>query len=684
MDAHRTVGDTREVPLALIGWLTLMLQHGVAQNEEMVLRHLMDLPLNTILTLEHHSPVLATIMHDQHWWELLYVKWFPITYQRLQHKPLNSNANVFLSQQRDDARDDGAQHQNKNLYRDLWIAQARWSTDALNSKGHLVHTPPGANIAPAIGDEYGLGALFATCSPHILIGSKVIRTPHESAPQSTKESRRPSSPPPPESCKGDVTRTLWQWRQFQIYPPERVSDPNNLKQYEATAIPLQGKLILRLFKPAKVGHLHGDRHGDDLVLLNLDLTSQPPAFIAQDMSYWAINYPEMDELNVPPFLDGDPSLEIPSIAATEKSARHTNVHQNGVTAVLIDRVTPPPYDLLIFDEVYLGIQAATTWKGICTSQLQVQNVVICMVYVLDSFLLLATTDGTFWARPRNNPQSMYFVEKLPPGESPITFMTALYNVVAFMSARNTILQVRHVKRCSVDPWIVLEPVYRSTSEGDHCISSVQRESSGSSAEQPCPGPLFLFGPYLLYQSREMQMDVHDGLDEKLKTNEHADLDLHLRGEKELDQEEEPITQAKGNHVQTHTFLPDWRNFEVPPSVYKKTKNWYRNRKHFLKRFGPYKEELEEQQRQEEEARRKEEKTTPVAPHPLGAQFILLNYELKTRRPIHFPLPLFGDGMQNRGQQREEWRVLRIKMANHSHWVITFFSRGKLIDVIFHP
>jgi hypothetical protein len=63
--------------------------------------------------------------------------------------------------------------------------------------------------------------------------------------------------------------------------------------------------------------------------------------------------------------------------------------------------------------------------------------------------------------------------------------------------------------------------------------------------------------------------------------------------------------------------------------------------------------------------------------------VLLNYELKTKKKVQFPTPLFGYGTEGKGGQREEWRLMRVKMANHSHWVLTLFSRGKLVDVILH-
>ncbi len=182
--------------------------------------------------------------------------------------------------------------------------------------------------------------------------------------------------------------TEWRWRSFQIYPPERHKDAAKPKQYEATAIPLQGKVILCLFKASQ--------DGDDLVLLNVDLRRQPPEFVPQDMSYWAINYPITSDLNVPPFLDGDPSHEIPYIAATEKSAQHTTIHRNRTLAILLDRNTPLPHDLLIFDQLYQqppkslqqnpepqqdkapkSVQQSSlekkpqtlTWKSTCTAQI---------------------------------------------------------------------------------------------------------------------------------------------------------------------------------------------------------------------------------------------------------------------------------------------------------------------------
>ena len=205
-----------DVPLALSGWVNMMLQDQQAENEESVLCHLMGLNLNTLLVLEQRCPLLATVMDEQHWWELLYVRWFPITYKRLQHKPLAANAALFIHRNKE------KEGKRNHLYRDLWKAQAWWTT-SIQSNGHVVHIPKGASLAPALGDEFGLGPLFATASPYLFMAEQ------NNAPEQQIKERN------------------WFWRKFPIYPAERKSDPTNLKHYEATPIPLPHKNILPLF-----------------------------------------------------------------------------------------------------------------------------------------------------------------------------------------------------------------------------------------------------------------------------------------------------------------------------------------------------------------------------------------------------------------------------------------------------
>jgi hypothetical protein len=68
---------------------------------------------------------------------------------------------------------------------------------------------------------------------------------------------------------------------------------------------------------------------DDLVMMDLKN-------IHRDVSNWAINYPDRDPLNLPPFfLEGDFSLYTPCVAATEMNA--TMIHKNGALSILLSR-----------------------------------------------------------------------------------------------------------------------------------------------------------------------------------------------------------------------------------------------------------------------------------------------------------------------------------------------------------
>jgi hypothetical protein len=96
-------------------------------------------------------------------------------------------------------------------------------------------------------------------------------------------------------------------------------------------------------------------------------------------------------------------------------------------------------------------------------------------YVLDAFLLLATTDGIIRASPRNNPKSEYYVENL---SSLISQLVSLYNVVAMIHSY-CILEVRLVTRVVEDPFIRFEVLYQTRGvDCDHL-------------------PL-LYGPYVLF------------------------------------------------------------------------------------------------------------------------------------------------------------------------------------------
>jgi hypothetical protein len=120
------------VPIVLQGWVNTMLRDQFEENERNILCYLMGMDLNTILVLESKCPLLETAMREQHWWELLYVKWFPIMYKRLQHAPLSSNAKQFLS-----SSSNSSETPSHHLYRDIWVAQHTWTISTSNPKQEL-------------------------------------------------------------------------------------------------------------------------------------------------------------------------------------------------------------------------------------------------------------------------------------------------------------------------------------------------------------------------------------------------------------------------------------------------------------------------------------------------------------------------------------------------------------------
>jgi hypothetical protein len=641
----------KDVPIVLQGWVNTMLRDQFEENEHNVLCYLMGMDLNTILVLESKCPLLVTAMREQHWWELLYVKWFPITYERLQHAPLSSNAKQSSSSH-------SSETPSHHLYRDIWVAQHAWTISTskpkqeLNSKeankeaNRFSAVPKGACVATALADEFGLGPLFATSSPIVYIATR-------------------------EDNSKETKDTQWVWSNYPLRIPElntqsnnEIVDGNTRKRFDATAIPLQGKVILRLHQE--------EQEGSDLVMLNIGtnpITSRP-YILPQDMSNWAINYPDGDALHLPAFLEGDASLEIPSIAATEKNAHLSSLQQNGVLSVVLDRVWPPPYDTLVFDQLYQkqspthGAKGHTnntwkTWHELCTARVKLDHVVTSTAYVLDSFLLLASSDGTLWAKPRNNPRSQYFVAQFP---APITFLTSLYNVIAFMCNGNSTLQVCHIKRISVDPFISLVTAYSISSNVPDTIDSEYSEAKRQNTI--CPVQPLLFGPFLLYQSAYMEQSWKE---------EHIIDDARSKQMAQQENEKASILAASTLEEKTKSN-PDG----VPPVIYKGTRNWARNRKIAIARYGPWESEIRDAKRKEDYAKAKKERDQMKKEaeskmiKKRGAEFVLVNYETKVQSKVNFPAHLFPYG----------WRLYSIKMANHSHWVLTLYNHKMLKDVVF--
>lgn len=212
----------------------------------------------------------------------------------------------------------------------------------------------------------------------------------------------------------------------------------------------------------------------------------------------------------------------------------------------------------------------------------------------------------------------------------------------FLYDGNSVLQVCHVKEIDLDPFISLGVVFS--------VRNVDGKKKMFVPAQP-----HLFGPYVLYQTQEMEASDNEKEEEKEESEkEKQEEEKKENGQKEID-----------------LSNPD----NVPPEVYKKTKNWWWNKQVFIKKFGLSKVEQCEKDKMDEEQRKQAEmakaKKEAMARRLLkkGAEYVLVNYEMKNVKKVEFPLFPYG------------WRLLGVKVANHSYWVLTLYSQKKLMDVV---
>jgi hypothetical protein len=105
----------------------------------------------------------------------------------------------------------------------------------------------------------------------------------------------------------------------------------------------------------------------------------------------------------------------------------------------------------------------------------VRHTITAACYVLDSFLLLATTDGIIRASPRSNLKSEYYVENLGAF---VSQLVSLCNVVAVVHSY-CILDVRLVTRIAEDPFIRFDLMYQTRGVD-------------------CDHPPLLYGPYVMF------------------------------------------------------------------------------------------------------------------------------------------------------------------------------------------
>jgi len=477
---------------------------------------------------------------------------FPITFARYQANTYKTNATMFL---------------NCKVVIDYKLLWEKFNQILSSSNHHsilnpFVHMCFGTNI----GDEFGVGPIYYKNGNELF------------------------------SFKNNKSIQFAKW-----IGSNQTTNANNNNQIHG--IPLQSKVILEIFAP----------NGRELVLIDPNDAQQ-----MRDSSCWAINYSDGNWLDLPPFLTGDPSLAKPLIAATEKAFLHQTVKTNASFAVHLKRFDYLPHDLLIFDqlkEVYDKNQTFETWHQHLTERIQEHHELVGIAYILQYYLLLASSDGVLYARPRSNPKSSYHIIDF---KEAIFSLSSCCNVISLKFSNR--VSVFHVSETSTDPFLKLNLIFEKKI----------LENSLSCKET------FLFGPFVLFQIREMEIDddVKEGKGE----------------EKKEDDMKEEVNDDEGH-------LPEHLQSKNIPAHIKLTRNWKKNRKIMLETFGFNKKRKIEMKVE----------NANVKPEKKGSIWLLVNYETREEKQISFP------NIDN------EWRFSHIKSASMSHLIVTFFSKNRFSD-----
>jgi hypothetical protein len=379
--------------------LALIEQLFSERRDKEALDKVEQLALLVQLTWERESQQFRDGLTRINWWETLFSRTYPITYERLKQSPgRRVNATSLFRPKEDEST---------NVWRNLLVLIADsdridrgiWQTDALA-------------IHPA--DEFGIDSIY------ILKGTRLRTIPFRN-----------------NGGKGHSS---------DFFSPALVSNK------EAVMRPIKCWVVS--FQQAVVVLLQHIKTGEqELVWVPMDT----PLCHDFELSNWSINHNNLTEnpedFAAPPFLHGDSTLGVPLIAATE--GRMDVVGKTALYAVTIRY-----RDTLLFDQVSQTKMKKKVhcWRALLTEELWEPKAIpvtsVCLV--LDSFLLYASNDGVLRAHPRGNPKSTYHVEEL---QSLVPHMTSLYNVVALIHSHST-LEVRHVEKVATDPFLRFRVLFR--------------------------------------------------------------------------------------------------------------------------------------------------------------------------------------------------------------------------------
>jgi hypothetical protein len=434
---------------------------------------LLSVPVALLLEWEALSTILKQGLAAMQWWERYFAHLHPVAYARIMVD--TSRATTLLQACHGVSDQSGCAGSKADLWRDLVLFEHQSET-----RHRIVWREQfsgGSNFCARFVqsihpyDEYGVD-----CSHQLIFSSHQVH--RENSPSAVL---RAFTWGPSDS----VTLSYFDLNQQQ---QSAGNWPLQLMPLKSWTIPFRNAALVLL--------QHSTSGLQELIWVKTEPKESKADHLQQDLRFWVLNRNVMldneDDFVIPSWSSSssfDPDASIDGAAVESEVEIHYDpvlvaATSDGCLAVVIGGDV-----VLIFDQQQKEKKNAEVqnWRDLLTAEFVVDRriepragggvrlTVTAACYVLDSFLLLATSDGVLRAYPRNNPKSEYYVENLG---SLVSQLVSLYNVVAVIHSY-CILEVRLVTRIAEDPFMRFDLLYRTTGVD-------------------CEHPPLLYGPYVIF------------------------------------------------------------------------------------------------------------------------------------------------------------------------------------------
>jgi hypothetical protein len=439
---------------------------------------LQAVPIALLLEWEAVSTILKEGLAGAQWWERYFAQLHPVTYARIAVD--TSRATALLHCRHGVIDQSGGAETDLDLWRELMLFEQQ--SELRHRIVWREQFTGGINVGARIVQSIHVADEFGVDSSHQLIFSS-LQIQQEKPPLAVL---RAFTLGPSDS----VTLSYFDFNNQQ----QPGNWPQHLVPLRSWTVPFRNAALV-LFQHSVSGH-------QELVWVKTKPKQESKANqLQQDLRYWVLNRNVMldneDDFVIPSWSSSslfDPDASIDGLIQSDVEIHHDPILVaatcDGCLAVVIGGDV-----VLTFDE-QLEKKTMTkekntakeeNWRDLLTAEFVVDRrmepragggvrlTVTAACYVLDSFLLLATTDGVLRGHPRNNPKSEYFVENLG---SLVSQLVSLCNVVAVIHSY-CILEVRSVTRSAEDPFMRFDVLYQ--------MRGVD-----------CDHPPLLCGPYVIF------------------------------------------------------------------------------------------------------------------------------------------------------------------------------------------